>query len=130
MQEIQKLLIITQKLRSKYKRGFRLDGKLVGDIREVLAAEKYGLNLLPENTFVNDAVNMVTGKLVHIKSSFKGSFIFPASEERIPNCPLYIKISHNGANEKIYNEHGRFIFDEYIVKKKLKSYRNLYYSLS
>lgn len=34
MQEIKQLLEITQKLRNEYKRGFSLDGRLVGDIGE------------------------------------------------------------------------------------------------
>ncbi len=45
MREIKQLLEITQQLRDQYKRGFPLDGRLVGDIGEVLAAEKYGLDL-------------------------------------------------------------------------------------
>jgi hypothetical protein len=59
MKEINELLVITQKLREKYKkygRQFTLDGKLVGDIGEVLAAEKYGLDLLGENEPMHDAV--------------------------------------------------------------------------
>jgi hypothetical protein len=43
MQEIKQLLEITQKLRTQYQRSFSLDGHLVDDIGEVLAAEKYGL---------------------------------------------------------------------------------------
>jgi len=36
MKEIKQLLEITQRLREQYKRGFTLDGKLVGDIGNVL----------------------------------------------------------------------------------------------
>lgn len=32
MKEIKQIIEITQKLRNKYKRGFSLDGRLVGDI--------------------------------------------------------------------------------------------------
>jgi hypothetical protein len=46
MQEIKQLLSITKTLKEKYNRSFSLDGRLVGDIGEVLAAEKYCLELL------------------------------------------------------------------------------------
>ena len=54
MQEIQQLLAITKQLLDNPNcqgRKFSLDGKLVGDIGEVLAAEKYGLELLSENAY-------------------------------------------------------------------------------
>ncbi len=40
MKEIKQILAITKKLKVKYGRNFLLDGKLVGDIAEVLAKEK------------------------------------------------------------------------------------------
>lgn len=130
MKEIQQLLTITNQLRSKYGRNFTLDGKLVGDIGEVLAKEKYDLTLLPENTPVHDAKQNSTGKLVQIKSTFKGNFIFPAGKERIPDYLLCIQILPNGSLEEIYNGTGKFVFEEYILKKNLKAYRNSYYTLS
>lgn len=72
MEEIKQLLAITKKLQEKYNhhnKNFSLDGKLVGDIGEVLAAEKYGLRLLEENAAVYDAEEIATGRMVQIKSS-------------------------------------------------------------
>lgn len=49
MKEIKQLLSITKLLKDNplnHGRTFTLDGKLVGDIGEVLASEKYGLELL------------------------------------------------------------------------------------
>lgn len=69
MQEFQQLLALTKQLRDNPNhqgRKFSLDGKLIGDIGEVLAAEKYGLELLPENAFKQDAKEIITGKMVQI----------------------------------------------------------------
>lgn len=44
-------------LKEKYrhhKKNFTLDGKLVGDIGEVLVAEHYGLTLYGDNTHIHD----------------------------------------------------------------------------
>jgi hypothetical protein len=43
MLEIKQLIVIAQKLRAQYQRSFSLDGRHVGDIGEVLGADKYGL---------------------------------------------------------------------------------------
>lgn len=59
-----------------YKKNFTLDGKLVGDIAEVLVAEHYGLTLYGDNTHVHDG--FVTGsenQQVQIKASLKSIFI-------------------------------------------------------
>ena len=74
MEELKQLLAITQKLKDKYihlNKQVSLDGKLVGDIGEVLAAEKYGLRLLEENAVTHDAEEIATGRMVQIKSTFK-----------------------------------------------------------
>ena len=80
MKEIKELLSITKKLKAQYDRSFTLDGRLVGDIGEVLAARKYGLILLDENTLVHDAVEKSTNRKIQIKSSFKGYSYFPFGE--------------------------------------------------
>ena len=89
MKEISDLLKITEELSKKYNRGFTLDGKLVGDIGEVLAAEKYGLELLPNNTAVHDAKEKDTKRLVQVKSSFNCTSYFPCNH--VPNYFLAIQ---------------------------------------
>jgi hypothetical protein len=54
-----------------------LDGKLVGDIGDVLCAEKYGLELYDENADKHDCKEVATGSEVQIKSSFKYYSYFP-----------------------------------------------------
>ncbi len=88
MQEIKQLLEITQKLRENpnhHGRKFSLDGKLVGDIGEVLCAAKYGLQLLSENAYKHDAKEIITGRLIQIKSSFKNNSYFPFGEDKTPD---------------------------------------------
>jgi hypothetical protein len=133
MEEIKQLLAITQKLREKYihlNKQFSLDGKLVGDIGEVLTAEKYGLKLYDENTPKHDAEEISTGRKVQIKASFKGYCYFPCGVERIPDYFLSINILETGELEEMYNGPGYFIMDHYILKNKLKPYKNSYFTLS
>ncbi len=133
MEEIKQLLAITKKLKKKYvhlNKNFSLDGKLVGDIGEVLAAEKYGLELLPENTPVHDAREISTNRMVQLKASFKGYCYFPFGEERIPDYFLGIEINEDGEVTEMYNGPGRYLYDNYILKNKLKPYRTSYYTMS
>ncbi|HBG69817.1 MAG: hypothetical protein A2W93_00365 [Bacteroidetes bacterium GWF2_43_63] len=133
MHQIKQLYKITQQLREKHRRWnkqFTLDGKLVGDIGEVLAAEKYGLELYPENSEVYDGVEIASGRKVQIKASFKGYFQFPYGEEKIPDYFLAVLIDEHGELHEVYNGPGRVAYDNYIVKHKLKPYNNSYYSVS
>ncbi|MDD3772044.1 MAG: hypothetical protein PHC38_05230 [Weeksellaceae bacterium] len=133
MQEITQLLNITSQLREKFaihKRNFTLDGRLVGDIGEVLAAEKYGLTLLPENSEVYDGVEDATQRKVQIKASFKGYFQFPFGDDKILEFYLCLQIDENGELSEIYNGPGRFVYDNYIENRNLKAYKNSYYTLA
>lgn len=130
MQEIKQLLEITQKLRTQYQRSFSLDGRLVGDIGEVLAAEKYGLELYTENTAIYDGFEKMTGRKVQIKSSFKNYSYFPFGEDKIPDYFLSINILENGELEELYNGPGSFIIEHYIQKRNLRHYKETFYTLS
>ena len=132
MEEIKQLLAITQKLKDKYihlNKQFSLDGKLVGDIGEVLAAEKYGLTLLDENTPIHDAIEIETGRLVQIKSTFKGYCYFPFGDHRIPDYFLSIMLNADGKITEIFNGPSSIIIEEYIHKNNKKPY-NSYYTLA
>jgi hypothetical protein len=131
MQEIKQLFKITSSLKEKYKetgRDFTLDGKLVGDIGEVLAAEKYGLRLLGKGSRKYDAEEIATGRSVQIKSTFKGYCYFP--HDFVPDYFLSVMIKENGDLEEIFNGPGKFVVDNYIKKDNLKGYKNSYYNLS
>jgi len=133
MKEINQLLKITQSLRDRYShlnKKFTLDGKLVGDIGEVLAAEKYGLTLYGENEPVYDGEEIATTRKVQIKSSFKNYSYFPYGKEKLPDYFLSINISEDGEIEELFNGPGQFIEDHYIIKRGLKAYNKTYYTLS
>lgn len=133
MQEIKQLLEITKRLKEKFihlNKNFSLDGKLVGDIGEVLAAEKYGLELLEENAEIHDAKELASGRMVQIKSSFKGYSYFPCGDERMPNYFLSIVINEDGEITELFNGPGQFIVDHYLKARKIKPYKNHYYTLS
>ena len=133
MQQIKQLYAITRQLREKYakwNKQFTLDGKLVGDIGEVLAAEKYGLELYDENYEIYDGWETATGRKVQIKASFKGYFQFPYGENKIPEYYLAVMIDEHGKLHEVYNGPGQFVYDNYVVKNNLKPYKNSYYTLS
>ena len=131
MKEISQILKITQALRDKYShlgKQFTLDGKLVGDIGEVLVSEKYGIELYDENAPIHDGYEIATGRKVQIKSSFKYYSYFPYGD--VPEYFLSVNISENGDLEELFNGPGRYIVEHYIVARKLKPYRKTFYTLS
>lgn len=133
MQEIKQLLDIIQILREKYpnsQRKFSLDGKLVGDIGEVLCAKKFGLELYKENEPLYDGFQISTGRKVQIKSSFRNYCYFPFGEDKIPDYFLAVNILENGELEILYNGTGLFLFENYIKARNLKHYKETFYTLS
>lgn len=126
-EEITSLLNITEILRNRYGRRFTLDGKLVGDIGEVLAREHFHIELHPENTERYDAFELETNRQIQIESTMKRFFSFPYGY--VPEYFLAIQISSVGTISTIYNGKGQTIKD-YIDMKQLKSYKNSYFSLT
>ena len=116
MQEIQQLLAITRALKEKYKlhnKSFTLDGKLVGDIGEVLVAEHYGLTLYGDNTPVYDG--FVTGdenKKVQIKASFNNYFYFTKDLINMPQYFIAVQLKEDGTFEEVFNGLGTLIYDK------------------
>lgn len=132
MEEIKQLLAITNKLRKQYpSKNFSLDGKLVGDIGEVLVAEKYGINLYKENAFKYDGKEIAPPhREVQIKASFKYNSYFPFGEDKIPEHFLSVNINNDGTLEELFNGPGKYIYDNYIVARNLKGYKNTEYQLA
>ena len=66
-EKIRALYAIVNDLETAYPgRRFTLDGHMIGSIGEVIAAEAFGLNLLPNSTPEHDAI-AYDGRLVQIK---------------------------------------------------------------
>jgi hypothetical protein len=127
MIEIKQLLGITETLKSRYGRSFTLDGKLVGDIGEVLVAEKYGLSLLDENNNTHDATHP-NGRKIQIKSSFLNKSYFPTGI--VPDYFIAVRIYKDGTIEELFNGRGDYIYKNYIKARGLKNNGQYLYTLS
>ena len=105
--KIKELYKITNELENEYPgRKFTPDGHLVGSIGEVIVAENYGLELLPNSTEKHDAKTK-DGKLVQIKATqVKGISIY--SE---PDFIIVIQLQSDGSWIEIYNGPGKYVWD-------------------
>jgi hypothetical protein len=97
--EIKELLQIVAKLHAKYpQRDFPLDGRLVGDIGEIIAESNYDITLYPSGKKIYDGFS--GDKQIQIKTTFKNSLTFPVD---IPDYYLGIKVFSDGTYEEVYN---------------------------
>ena len=93
-------------------RNFTIDGRLVGDIGEIIAELEYELRLDKKSRKGHDAIAM-DGKNVQIKATFKESLTFRSIPERY----LGFKLFENGSFEEIYNGPGNLIAERYAHRK-------------
>ena len=104
-------------------RRFTIDGRLVGDIGEVIAELEYDLKLHEVSQPEYDAVTP-EGRRVQIKATFKESLTFTTT----PDYYLGFKLNPNGTFEEIYNGPGLPIFLKYShrsgIGTKLLSFPN------
>ena len=100
------LYAIVEKFEALYPgRKFTPDGHLVGSIGEVLAANEYNLELLPNSTETHDAISN-QGKLVQIKAT-QTSSIAISSE---PDYLIVLSLNKNGGFAEIYNGPGKLVW--------------------
>ena len=105
--KIKELYRITNELEQAYPgQKFTVDGHLVGSIGEVIVAERYGLQLLPNSTPIHDAISS-DGKLVQIKAT-QVSGVSISSE---PDFLIVIKLFSDGSWQEIYNGPGKPAWD-------------------
>lgn len=88
---------------------FTLDGRLVGDIGEVVASLSYQITLNEGLTKHHDAV-ADDGRNVQIKATFSNHLTFPA--DHVPDYYIGIRLNQDGTFEEIYNGPGHLIGDE------------------
>lgn len=89
-------------------RAFTIDGRLVGDVGEVLAELKYDLILDKVSAPDHDA-RMRDGRRVQIKATFKESLTF----RKCPHYYLGLKLYPNGEFDEVFNGPGRLILESY-----------------
>jgi len=121
IKEIHELFNIIHKLKRKYpNRQFTLDGRLVGDIGEIIAQNEYKINLYKKQTEIYDGVSS-NGKKVQIKTTFKEKITFPCESSKVPDYLIGIKLFENGEHEIIYNGPGVLIYNLLKDRKKTKN---------
>jgi hypothetical protein len=93
-------------------RTFTIDGRLVGDIGEVIAGLEYALMLDDVSQPDYDGVTL-DGRKVQIKATFKEHLTFKS----IPDYFLGFKLHKNGSYEEVFNGPGALIYNRYSHRK-------------
>lgn len=89
-------------------RRFTIDGRLVGDIGEIIAATEFDVDLDHISRPGHDGQTSAK-RLVQIKATFQDHLTFRST----PELYLGIKLSRDGGREVVFNGPGQVIFDEY-----------------
>ena len=102
---VKEMLAIVQRLRAGFpKKKFTLDGRLVGDIGEILAEEAYDITLFEHLQRYHDGVTS-DGRLVQVKATMQKSLTFPA--DHIPDYYLGIQLHSDGSFSEVFNGPGK-----------------------
>lgn len=116
-EEIRKLHDSVSELKRLFnskKDGFTLDGRLVGDIGEVVAEELFQIELHEKLMHYYDAVTTYEPTLnVQIKATFKDSLTY----NHAPDYYIGIKLYANGDHSVVYNGPGKYIQEEFEHRK-------------
>ena len=97
-------------------RRFTIDGRLVGDIGEVIAELEYDVNLHEVSQPEYDGVT-ADGRRVQIKATFKDSLTFKTT----PDFLLGFKLYPNGTYEEVFNGPGQLIYTKYAHRASIGS---------
>jgi hypothetical protein len=101
---VKELISVVARMQKSYpSRRFTLDGRLVGDIGEILAEQIYDLKLFNGQHVKHDAKSRIG--CVQIKATMKDRLTFGD----IPEYYLGIKITSDGNVEEIFNGPGKII---------------------
>jgi hypothetical protein len=102
---IRELLQIVNRLHAAYpEKSFTLDGRLVGDLGEVLAAQAYEITLHQGLHKYHDAVDSA-GRQVQIKATMQDILTFPG--DNVPDYYLGIKMHSDGSFDEVFNGPGK-----------------------
>lgn len=116
---IVELLRIVKELHNNYPhRKFTLDGRLVGDLGEVIVEQNYEVTLYRSSQKHYDG-ETPDGKKIQVKTTMKNALTFPC--DHTPDYYLGIKIWPNGDYEEIFNGPGKVIRSEISQRDKTKT---------
>jgi len=93
-------------------RVFTIDGRLVGDVGEVIAELEYDLSLHAVSQPTHDGTTS-DGRNVQIKATFKESLTFRTT----PDFYLGFKLYEDGRHEEVFNGPGKLILERYGSRK-------------
>eukprot|EP01034_Spumella_vulgaris_P042972 gene42972-53321_t len=93
-------------------RAFTVDGRLVGDVGEVVAEINYALVLDKKSRKGYDAKTL-DGKDIQIKATFKDSLTF----RYVPELYLGFKLHEDGTFEEVFNGPGSLIYERFSKRK-------------
>ena len=104
-----------EKLKSQFpSKAFTIDGRLVGDIGEVIASLEYDLKLYETQTPTHDG-ETPDGRKVQVKATFKDKLTMTA----IPELFLGMQLSKDGTYREIFNGPGSVIAESFSHRKGL-----------
>lgn len=113
------MLQIVEALQETYpKKKFTLDGRLVGDLGEILVEEDYDLELYEGLEKHHDG-ETPDGRRVQIKTTMKNSLTFPV--DHIPHYYIGIKIHSDGSYSEIFNGPGAVAWEAIKNRKPTKT---------
>ena len=116
---IKKLLEIVQGLQREYPyKRFTLDGRLVGDIGEIIVQDMYEVELSKGLQKHHDGVAS-DGRQVQIKTTMQNSLTFPC--DHIPDYYLAIKIHSDDQVTEIFNGPGIVAYEAVKNRKQTKT---------
>ena len=100
--KIKTLMQIVSELNAQYpKKAFTLDGRLVGDIGEVIAEDNYMLELYDKVEKKYDAVSLIDNKRIQIKATMKNAVGYPRDYH--PERLLAVMVKEDGNFVELYN---------------------------
>jgi hypothetical protein len=95
-------------LSNDFPRQFTIDGRLVGDIGEVIAWLDYDLEIDKVSRAIHDA-HTSDGRQVQIKATFKDKLTF----RKTPDYLLGFKLFEDGCYQEVFNGPGHLIHARY-----------------
>jgi hypothetical protein len=95
-------------------KAFTIDGRLVGDIGEVIAALEYDVKLYEVQTPAHDGETS-DGRKVQVKVTFKDKLTMTA----VPELYLGLKLTEDGGHREVYNGPGQLIADRFAHRSGL-----------
>lgn len=114
--KIRELIKIVGELKDKYpQKEFTLDGRLVGDLGEIIVEENYQIKLFDKVEDKYDGISILDNRPVQIKTTMKNSVWYPRDYH--PELFLAIELNENGDFIELYNGETK-PFEDYIKTRK------------